>query len=94
MVLGSTKDRLKSLLETDGAIDIFCRDNEHTFATMWFELHTAWPYLKEDGLVICDKFESCNAFFDFCRKLARIALIMPKMDREKHSPPNFGIISK
>ena len=50
--LGDARELLPRLLPTLGPIDIFVHDSLHTYDHMMFEFRTAWPYLREGGILI------------------------------------------
>ena len=82
------------LLATLPEIDVFCHDSEHVSKTMWYEMNTVWPHIKDGGILICDNVESSPAFHDFCRQANRIPLILPNMDENAYHQPGFGVIRK
>lgn len=67
-VAGKTAEKLPRLLERDGTIDIFIHDSEHTYGNMMFEYQTAWPRLREGGLLLTDDAGLTYAFEDFAEK--------------------------
>jgi predicted O-methyltransferase YrrM len=64
-VLGSTRDTLKPLLEDLEEIDVFMHDSDHAYDYMRFELQTAYPYIRQGGLLLCDDIQIHTAFADF-----------------------------
>lgn len=77
--LGSSEDMLKPLLEELKELDIFIHDSDHTYQNMWFELTTAWPYVKDGGIVVCDNIDANSSFYDFCRTVDRTPIILPEL---------------
>jgi hypothetical protein len=69
--LGRSQDQLPPLLESLGAIDSFMHDSEHSFDCMWFEFTSAWPLLREGGVLISDDVNSTEAFPRFAGEQAR-----------------------
>ena len=65
--LGSSSEKLPSLLENLGAIDIFLHDSEHSYENMLWEYQTAWVYLKDRGILLSHNVEQNYAFPDFCQ---------------------------
>lgn len=65
LILGSSKEKLPSLLYNLKEIDAFLHDSEHTYETMIFEYNTVWPYLREAGFLLSDDVHWNNAFRDF-----------------------------
>jgi predicted O-methyltransferase YrrM len=69
--LGRSQDELPPLLEGLGTIDSFMHDSEHSFDCMWFEFTSAWPVLREGGVLISDDVNSTEAFPRFARQERR-----------------------
>ena len=69
--LGRSQDELPPLLESLGTIDSFMHDSEHSFDCMWFEFTSAWPRLREGGVLISDDVNSTEAFPRFAREQGR-----------------------
>ena len=69
--LGDSRELLPDILESSGALDIFMHDSLHTFDHMLFEYSTAWPHLRDGGLLLSDDILWNSAFHDFCRSLDR-----------------------
>jgi len=67
LILGDSREKLPTLLESLGEVDIFHHDSMHTRECMTFEYQTVWPYLRDDGLLLSDDATWNNAFEDFCR---------------------------
>lgn len=68
LILGNTYEELPKLLKSLGKIDSFFHDSEHTYKTMTFEYQTAWPYIKNQGILISDDVAFNKAFETFTRK--------------------------
>jgi|LakMenEpi03Aug12_release.lakeMendotaPanAssembly.Ray.scaffolds.fasta_scaffold16522_5 predicted O-methyltransferase YrrM len=49
----------------DIPIDIFIHDSEHTYHNMMSEYKSAWPKIKNNGLIISDDIHTNSAFFEF-----------------------------
>jgi hypothetical protein len=92
--LGSSSDILPEICSSGKALDIFIHDSEHTYSTMWFELVTAWDALRDGGILICDNIDSNTSFFDFCRRVGRIPLVLPAPSEDRFHAPRFAIISR
>ena len=90
--LGSSHELLKKELETEPPLDMFIHDSEHSYDTMWFELNTAWNYLRDGGLLICDNIEANTSFFDFCRRIDKIPLVLPTPSEDRNNAPRFAIV--
>jgi predicted O-methyltransferase YrrM len=69
--LGRSQDELPPLLERLGAIDFFMHDSEHSFDCMWFEFTSAWPRLRDGGVLVSDDVNSTDAFPRFARQERR-----------------------
>ena len=95
--LGSSADLLPAICREEGSVDIFLHDSEHTYATMQLEFETAWPAIRQGGLLIADNIDCNTAFFDFCRKVKRIPYIAP-VDPDHARPAvtgiRFGLVQK
>src|SRR5207245_5988852 len=65
--LGSSKEKLKPILDKSGSIDMFFHDSEHTYENMIFEYSTAWRYLKPGGFLVSDDVDWNTAFADFAK---------------------------
>lgn len=92
--LGPSRDLLPALLSQTGPVDFFCHDSEHTYATMDLELRLAWPALRDGAILVCDNIESCTAFFDFCRGVDRMPLILPSPNLKAAPGGRTGVIRK
>ncbi len=88
--LGSSLDLLDKAVGAPGRLDMFIHDSDHTYETMWFEFETAWPSLREGGILLADNVETNTSFFDFCRKVNRIPYILPA-DPDHLQPLESGI---
>lgn len=71
LTLEDAKVALPKLLEELGSIDFFYHDSLHTYDHMKFEFETAWPYIKEGGLLLSDDVLWNNAFHEICKRLRR-----------------------
>lgn len=67
LILGNTYDKLSSLLNSLGKIDIFLHDSEHSEKNMMFEFQTSWPYIKKNGFLLSDDISYTNAFKIFSK---------------------------
>jgi predicted O-methyltransferase YrrM len=71
LILGRSQEELPPLLDRLGTIDFFMHDSEHSFDCMWFEFNTAWPRLREEGVLVSDDVNSTEAFPRFAREQSR-----------------------
>jgi predicted O-methyltransferase YrrM len=69
--LGRSQDELPPLLESLGTIDFFLHDSEHSYECMRFEFTSAWPALREGGVLVSDDVNSTAAFPEFARQQQR-----------------------
>lgn len=90
--LGSSRQLLPILFDELDSIDIFIHDSEHSYKTMWFELNAAWDKLRVGGLLVCDNIESNTSFFDFCRRVNRLPLVLPAPSTDRAYQPRFALI--
>ena len=89
---GSSCTILPEICRTGQAIDLFIHDSEHSYSTMWYEMTTAWDAMRQGGIIICDNIEANTAFFDFCRRVDRIPLVLPTPSDDRFYAPRFAII--
>jgi hypothetical protein len=71
LVHGRTQDELPPLVERLGRLDTFMHDSEHSFECMWFEFNTAWPALRDGGVLLSDDVNSTEAFPRFASERGR-----------------------
>jgi predicted O-methyltransferase YrrM len=64
-IQGDTRSTLPEVLASAGTIDLFVHDSLHTTRHMLFEYRTAWPALREGGLLVSDDVFSNAAFWWF-----------------------------
>jgi predicted O-methyltransferase YrrM len=69
--LGRSQDELPPLLASVGTIDFFLHDSEHSYECMRFEFTSAWPALREGGVLVSDDVNSTAAFPEFTREQQR-----------------------
>lgn len=67
--LGDAKELMPKLLPTLGSVDIFIHDSLHSYDHMLFEFRTAWPYLREGGVICSDDIDANLAFVDFAAEV-------------------------
>ena len=63
--LGKSQDELPPLLEELAEIDLFMHDSEHSYECMSFEFATAYPALREGGVLIADDITENTAMAEF-----------------------------
>lgn len=65
LLLGKTSQHLPRLLKKLEQIDIFLHDSEHTYSNMLWEYQTAWPFIRNGGLLLSDDIDFNDAFSEF-----------------------------
>jgi hypothetical protein len=90
--LGSSRSVLPAICAAGQPIDMFIHDSEHSYSTMWYELTTAWDAMREGGILVCDNIEANTAFFDFCRRVGRIPLVLPAPSEDRFYASRFALI--
>jgi predicted O-methyltransferase YrrM len=63
--LGDTKKTLVPLLNKLESVDYFLHDSDHSYCHMIWEYATAWPFLRQGGLLVSDDISLNAAFWDF-----------------------------
>jgi hypothetical protein len=58
LIQGNTMDYLAPLLDQLGTIGLFFQDDLNMYRHMLYELRTAWPHIREDGLLLCHNWKS------------------------------------
>ena len=69
--LGRSQDELPPLLASIGTIDFFLHDSEHSYECMRFEFTSAWPALRDGGVLVSDDVKSTAAFPEFAAEQRR-----------------------
>lgn len=67
LILEDARKALPKLMEKLQMIDFFYHDSLHSHDHMKFEFETAWPHLKEGGLLLLDDVLWNNAFHEICK---------------------------
>jgi hypothetical protein len=73
-----------------GQVDLFIHDSLHTVGNMRFELETAWPRIREGGVVFVDDADCNDAFADFASSVGGPARLCSQGDRDGA----FGLICR
>jgi len=76
LILGDSRLLLREVLAKEQEIDVFFHDSLHTFAHMTYEYETAWPSLRDGGLLLSDDVTWNAAFHRFCKKHHREYVIV------------------
>ena len=71
LVLGPSREELPRLLERLGPIDFFMHDSEHSYECMRFEFQTAWPALRDGGVLVADDWDWNDAFMELAHETNR-----------------------
>ena len=80
LVLGRSQDELPPVLDRLGSLDFFMHDSEHSYKCMSFEFETAYPALRDGGVLVADDVTANTALADFAAAQARPPIrIGPKM---------------
>jgi predicted O-methyltransferase YrrM len=74
--VGLSSEVLPKVLSEIGQIDLFLHDSEHTYKNMMFEYQTAWPSIRDGGLIIGHDTGWNAAFSDFGSQVNRRPLRM------------------
>jgi predicted O-methyltransferase YrrM len=69
--LGDARELLPALLSEFSKIDVFFHDSLHTFDHQMFEYTTAWPHIREGGLLVSHDIFWSPAFHRFSRRHSR-----------------------
>ena len=67
--MGGAEQELLLILEGLGKIDLFIHDSLHTRGQMSLEIRTAWPYLREGGVLVAH--DVWKPFGDFAHTVSR-----------------------
>jgi methyltransferase family protein len=85
LLLGDARDLLPTCLAEEESIDVFSHDSLHTYDHMKFEYETAWPFIRDGGLLMSHDIFDNPSFVEFAKKV----------DREfVHSVATFGALRK
>ena len=77
LMVGDARDLLPKLLSDVASIDVFIHDSLHTYEHMFWEYRSAYPHLREGGLLVSDDAMWNSAFREFAHEMrARQAQII------------------
>lgn len=68
LIFGDARVELSKLLNSLDSIDLFHHDSTHTYDHMTFEYETAWPKLRDGGILASDDVNWNSAFMDLCQR--------------------------
>jgi predicted O-methyltransferase YrrM len=86
LTLGKSQEKLPSLLDGLGTIDVFVHDSEHVAETMLFEYEEAWKHLRPGGLLLSDDTDWNDAFSRFAKSKSA-----GFREFEKYGQNRFGV---
>jgi hypothetical protein len=69
--LGDARKLLPELFSDGNSVDAFLHDSLHTYEHMEFEYRTAWPHIRQGGLLLSDDIAWVPAFQNFAKHLNR-----------------------
>lgn len=67
--LGDAKEILDDVLEEVGPVDMFVHDSSHYPDHMRFEYETAYPHIREGGVLASHDILLASTFSDFCEEM-------------------------
>lgn len=67
-VKGTSSEKLASVLDSVGQVDIFFHDSDHSYENVTFELETVWPRLINNKIILVDNYDWSDAPKDFSYK--------------------------
>ena len=97
---GKSRRILPALLRHLAPIDIFIHDSLHTYRNETFEFATAWPQLRNHGVLVSDDIEAHPAWVDWERKVRPLlSLVFEERPKAQESlrgmvTPKFGVMIK
>lgn len=65
LIIDDSRKALPALLQKVSHVDLFFHDSHHSYTHMMWEYTTAWPFLKDSGLLFSDDISWNTAFWDF-----------------------------
>jgi predicted O-methyltransferase YrrM len=82
-VEGTSRKRLRGILEEHGPVDIFIHDSLHTARNLRFELEHAWSAVRPGGAILADDVHRNDAFGKFTAQTAdALAVVVAHSDGE------------
>ena len=91
LILGNSKIELPKLLEKLTEVDLFVRDDEHTFESMIWEFEQVFSHLSKNGVIFSDNVDINEAINIFSEKTESKKIILR---RDRHNSSKFGILFK
>ncbi|MDE1822375.1 MAG: class I SAM-dependent methyltransferase [Euryarchaeota archaeon] len=65
LIAGDAKAHLERVLKSEGPVDIFFHDSDHSYNHQSWEYEMAWPYIRPGGLLLSDDVDWTTAFKNF-----------------------------
>ncbi|HJL69688.1 MAG TPA: class I SAM-dependent methyltransferase [Anaerolineales bacterium] len=85
-LLGPSREHLPRVLQQLQTIDVFLHDSDHSYENMTWEFETAFPALRESGLLLSDDVRANGAFSDFCRARQLASLQVYNLGAARREP--------
>lgn len=81
---------------SEGGVEVFLHDSEHTYETMTRELELAWENVTDGGFIVADNIDVNSSFFDFANRARRDVLVCAGDPSNTcyHQPIRFGVMRK
>lgn len=92
LVSGPSRHVLPGLVERAAPLDIFIHDADHTYDSQLTEYVTAWPMLRDGGLLISDDVSN-PALMDFAARVGARPRLVPGRS-ERHRDSAVGLMRK
>ena len=67
--LGDARELLPMVIASLPPIDVFIHDSLHSYDHMMFEFRTAWPQLRDGGILLSDDTDWNSAFAEFAAQM-------------------------
>ncbi len=68
LALGNSEERLREILASSRAVDLFLYDNGPDAARARFELRAAWDALSPRGILLAHRVDASPAWAEFCQR--------------------------
>ena len=76
--VGRSQEKLPGLIHRLGALDFFMHDSEHWSDCMRFEFETAWPALRDGGILVADDWDWNEALTEHRARTNRTPVTLGK----------------
>lgn len=98
---GKSSRILPTLVQQVGTLDIFIHDSLHTYQNELFEFETAWPFIRNGGVLVSDDIEEHPAWLDWESRAKPILSVVFEEQKSTQKNlnlpqvvPKFGIMVK